>query len=103
MDRIEKLNDMLRLHPEDAFLRHALGLEYVKKGEDGKARALFSSILENDPDYVGTYYHLAALLIRNGEKEEAIKLCETGLAACKRAADDHAWRELNSVYEDLIY
>lgn len=103
MDRIEKLNDMLRLHPDDAFLRHALGLEYVKKGEDCKARELFSSVLENDPDYVGTYYHLAALLIRIGEKDEAIKLCETGLAACKRAGDDHAWRELNSVYEDLIY
>jgi Tfp pilus assembly protein PilF len=103
MDRIEKLNAMLRQHPGDAFLQHALGLEYVKKGEDGKARALFSSILENDPDYVGTYYHLAALLIRLGEKEEATKVCETGLAACKRTADDHTWRELNSVYEDLIY
>jgi Tfp pilus assembly protein PilF len=103
MDRIEKLNDMLILHPDDAFLRHALGLEYVKKGEDDKARVLFSSILENDADNVGTYYHLAALLLRNGEKEAAIRLCETGLAACKRAADDHAWRELNSIYEDLIY
>jgi Tfp pilus assembly protein PilF len=103
MDRIEKLNDMLRQHPDDGFLRHALGLEYVKKGEDVKARALFSSVLEIDPDYVGTYYHLAALLIRNGEKDEAVRLCETGLAACKRAGDDHAWRELNSMYEDLIY
>jgi tetratricopeptide (TPR) repeat protein len=103
MDRIEKLNDMLRQHPGDAFLQHALGLEYVKKGEDDQARALFSSILEADPDYVGTYYHLVALLLRSGEKEAAIKLCETGLAACKRAADEHAWRELNAIYEDLIY
>jgi tetratricopeptide (TPR) repeat protein len=103
MDRIEKLNDLLRQHPDDAFLRHALGLEYVKKGEDGEARALFTGLLENDPGHVGTYYHLAALLLRIGEKEEAVRLCETGLAACKRAGDDHAWRELNSIYEDLIY
>ena len=103
MDRIEKLNNMLGQHPGDPFLQHALALEHIKGRNDGAAKALFSSVLEKDPDYVGSYYHLALLLIRNGEREEAIRICERGLAACKRVGDDHAWRELNTVYEDLIY
>jgi tetratricopeptide (TPR) repeat protein len=103
MDRIEKLNNMLIQHPGDPFLQHALALEHIKAGDDGAAKALFTSILGKDPDYVGSYYHLALLLIRNGAREEAIGICENGLAACKRVGDDHAWRELNTVYEDLIY
>jgi tetratricopeptide (TPR) repeat protein len=103
MDRIEKLNNMLSQHPGDPFLQHALALEHIKEGNDQEARALFTRVLNADPDYVGSYYHLASLLIRNGEREEAIKICEQGLAACRRVGDDHAWRELNTVYEDLIY
>jgi predicted Zn-dependent protease len=103
MDRIEKLNNMLRQHPDDPFLRHALGLEQVKAGNDGAAKELFAAVLEKDPLYVGTYYHLVALLIRTGEREDAIRLCEKGLAACKQVGDEHAWRELNGVYEDLVY
>jgi tetratricopeptide (TPR) repeat protein len=103
MDRIEKLNNMLSQHPGDPFLQHALALEHIKAGNDGAAKALFTGILEKDPDYVGSYYHLALLLIRDGAGEEAVRTCEQGLAACKRVGDDHAWRELNAVYEDLIY
>lgn len=103
MDRIEKLNDMLSRQPGDAFLQHALGLEYIKNGQDEKARKMFIAVVENNPDYTGTYYHLASLLIRIGERDEAVKICETGLMACKRTGDDHAWKELNNVYEDLIY
>ncbi|HSF46684.1 MAG TPA: tetratricopeptide repeat protein [Chitinophagaceae bacterium] len=103
MDRIEKLNNMLSQHPGDPFLQHALALEHIKAGNDGEAKQLFTNILDNDPDYVGSYYHLALLLIRQGESQQAIRWCEQGLAACKRVGDQHAFRELNTVYEDLIY
>ncbi len=103
MDRTEKLLDMLGQHPGDPFLQHALALEYIKQGAEEKAEVLFRSILAADPEYVGSYYHLASLLIRTGQKEEAVKVCEAGLAACKKNGDDHAWRELNNIYEDLVY
>lgn len=103
MDRTEKLLEILGQHPGDAFLQHALALEYIKRGADDRAELLFRAILAADSEYVGSYYHLASLLIRNGRREEAIKVCETGLTACKKTGDDHAWRELNNVYEDLVY
>jgi Flp pilus assembly protein TadD len=40
MDRIEQLNQFLTLNPNDSFVQHALALEYVKLGDEGKARAI---------------------------------------------------------------
>lgn len=103
MERIKKLQAMLEQQPGDGFLQHALALEYVKLGDDDSAGLVFKALLERDPGYVGSYYHYASLLARKGHKAEALTICEQGLEACKRGGDDHAWRELNTIYEDLLY
>ncbi len=102
MDRINKLREYLEASPTDNFLQHALALEYIKTGEDDKARKLFESILERDATYVGTYYHLAKLLERNCENELAIQWYEKGMAAAKEAGDRHSYNELQAAYEDLM-
>ena len=103
MDRIEKLNEFLKSNPKDSFVQHALALEYIKLGDDEKARKLFESILEREPGYVGSYYHLAKLLERNEDIVEAIRVYEKGMEEAKRAGDDHANIELKSAYEELIF
>lgn len=103
MDRIARLKEMINKQPEDAFLFHALGLEYIKQGDDERAEEMFRSALNKNADHVGTYYHLVQVLSKHGRTEEAIQYCEKGLPACKRVGDDHAWRELNMLYEALIY
>ena len=103
MDRISKLEEYLKTSPADSFLQHALALEYIKKGDDNEARKLFENILERDPGYVGTYYHLAKLLERTGENELAIHWYEKGMSAAKEAGDQHSYNELQAAYEDLIY
>lgn len=103
MDRINKLQEYLKTAPADSFLQHALALEYIKIGEDGEARKLFENILERDAAYVGTYYHLAKLLERTGENELAIQWYEKGMAAAKKAGDQHSYNELQAAYEDLVY
>ena len=74
MERIDKITAMLRENPTDSFLQHALALEYIKLGKDGEARKLFESLLNADPGYIGSYYHLAKLLERIGETDEPIKV-----------------------------
>ena len=54
MNKIEKLNEFLNVTPKDNFVRHALALEYIKIGEDLKARILFEEILSDSPDYIGS-------------------------------------------------
>ena len=103
MERIAMLKEYLQATPQDNFLQHALALELIKTGDDAGARSLFESILERDPGYTGTYYHLAKLLERTGETELAVQWYEAGLKACKEAGDQHAYNELQAAYEDLIY
>jgi tetratricopeptide (TPR) repeat protein len=103
MQRIERIIEFLNQQPKDNFLRHALALEYRKLGEEIKARDLFLEILTESPDYVGSYYHLAKCLEKLEEREQAISWYEKGMAATKLAKDDHAYRELQAAYEDLVY
>lgn len=100
-DRIEKLNEYLLKTPNDSFLQHALALEYIKLGDDAKARDLFESILKREPGYIGSYYHLAKLLERINETEQAIKVYGKGMEEAKKAGDQHAYNELQAAHEEL--
>ena len=103
MDRIEKLKEFLSANPQDSFLQHALALEYIKLGNDAAARLLFEEVLNRDENYIGSYYHLGRLLERNGQKEAAVSWYEKGMRKAKENSDQHAFNELQSAYEDLIY
>src|SRR4029079_2195791 len=103
MDRIEKIKEMMAANPTESFLCHALALEYIKLGNDNDARKLCESILEKEPGYIGSYYHLAKLLERIGETDAAIKIYEKGMEETKKAEDNHAFGELRSAYEELTF
>jgi Tfp pilus assembly protein PilF len=103
MERIQKLLEFLKSSPNDNFLKHALALEYIKINDTSKAKELFLDILTVNPDYVGSYYHLAKLFEHEGKKENAISWYEKGMAAAKKAGDNHAYNELQAAYEDLVY
>jgi Tfp pilus assembly protein PilF len=101
MQRIEKLKEYLQAQPNDAFLQHALALEYIKLGDDATARQYFETLLASQPGYVGSYYHLGKLLERQGERDAAIDCYEKGMAVAKAANDMHAYHELQAAWEDL--
>jgi Tfp pilus assembly protein PilF len=103
MDRMEKLKEFLKQGPADSFVQHALALEYIKAGDDKHARELFESIIEREPTYTGTYYHLAKLLERIGETDAAIKIYESGMEEAKKTGENHIYNELKSAYEELIF
>lgn len=103
MERIEKLKQFLQANPTDSFLQHALALEYIKIGNDEDARRLFDEILNREPGYVGSYYHLAKLLERMEQTDEAIAVYEKGMEEAKKAGDNHAFGELRGAYEELIF
>ena len=102
MERIAKLKEFLQASPNDNFVKHALALEYIKIGDEAGARQQFEEILNQSPDYIGSYYHLAKLLERTGEKSLAIEWYEKGMLAAKNAKDQHAYNELQMAHEDLV-
>ena len=101
MDRIEKIKEFLKKTPDDSFLLHALALEYIKLGDELKARQLFEGILARDAGYIGSYYHLGKLLERIGENDLAIAWYEKGIEQASKAKDLHALGELRAAYEDI--
>jgi Tfp pilus assembly protein PilF len=103
MERIDKLKEFLVANPHDSFVQHALALEYIKMGDEKNAQRLFEEILTRDPDYIGSYYHLGKLLERVGDAPSAVTWYEKGMAASKKAGDNHAYNELQAAYEDLVY
>lgn len=103
MERIEKLKEFLAASPHDSFLQHALALEYIKLGDDEQARALFEEILNREPGYIGSYYHLAKLLERVGDTDGAIKCYETGMDRALKAGEKHAFGELKGAWEELTF
>ena len=101
MDKIEKLKEFLGANPSDSFIQHALALEYIKVGDEAAAKFQFETLLQRDENYVGSYYHLAKLLERTGDKEGAAKTYEKGMQKAKAAGEGHAYNELQAAYEDL--
>lgn len=95
------LKQYLEATPDDAFLQHALALEYIKLGDDAGARMLFERLLEKEPGYVGSYYHLGKLLERLGHNAGAEAVYARGMDAATAAGDRHALGELRSAYEEL--
>ena len=103
MDRVEKLKEYLKTNDKDSFLQHALALEYIKVGDDAEAQKLFEDILQREPSYVGSYYHLGKLLERNESIDDAKQVYEKGMQKAKEAGDMHTYNELQTAYEDLVY
>ncbi|MBS1732264.1 MAG: tetratricopeptide repeat protein [Bacteroidetes bacterium] len=101
MSRIEKLLEFLEATPADSFLQHALALEYIKEGNDTQARELFETILEREPGYIGSYYHLGKLLERQDEPDQAILIYEQGMDQAAAKKDNHSYNELQGALEDL--
>ena len=97
------MKELLVQNPTDSFLQHALALEYIKLRNDEAARGLFEKLLNENPGYIGSYYHLAKLQERLGETDKAVQLYKQGMEEAMKAGDNHAFGELRGAYEELIY
>jgi Tfp pilus assembly protein PilF len=102
MNRIEKIMEMLQDQPKDSFLKHALALEYIKIDKEDEAIIQFVELLNNEPDYVGSYYHLAKLYERNQQTDAAIEIYTKGMEVAKKLKDNHNLNELRSAYDNLV-
>jgi predicted Zn-dependent protease len=101
--RIEQIKSFLKKTPKDPFLWYALATEYLGKSEDAKAKDIFLTLKRDYPDYHATYYHLAKLYEREDNEEEAIKTYEEGMKVAKHKNEKHAYNELRSALDELLF
>ena len=101
MDRIDIIKQFLEDTPDDSFLQHCLALENIKLGNREEARTIFRQLLDHDPGYVGSYYHLGQLLEEMTFLDQAGEVYLRGIEAAKAAGDRHALSELRAAYDYL--
>jgi tetratricopeptide (TPR) repeat protein len=78
-DRITQLNNLLTKEPDDAFLQHALALEYFSLQNYVEAKQIFFKLLQKNPDYLPSYYQLGQTLEKLGERENAAEIYRKGM------------------------
>src|SRR5688500_12260523 len=100
--RIAKLQSFFETTLDDSFLKHALALEYVNEVNDTSARLLFEELLNADPGYIGSYFHLGKLLERMDDLPAAVDCYKKGLQVSKEAGDEHAYNELYGALHEVI-
>jgi tetratricopeptide (TPR) repeat protein len=101
INRLEKLLEFAAAEPQDPFLKYALATEYLRLGNQENALSFYKDLTDNQPDYVGTYYHLGKLYEIRNQKNEALITYERGIAIAKKVKDQHALNELMGVYNTL--
>ena len=100
--RLARLHEFHNNEPDDPFLKYALATEYLSLNDTGKALEYFTDLVTNHPDYIGTYYHLGRLYEVLGQRDNAIKTYHTGMQIARIAHDNHAFSELQAVYNSIM-
>ncbi len=101
MKRIEQIKEWLQSQPKDTFLNYALAIEYIAEQNDGAAESILERLIEENPEYYATYYHLGLLKERKGQDDLAIEIYKNGMKICAKIGNKHAFSELKSVLENL--
>ena len=102
ISRLDKLLEFYKSEPNDEFLKYALATEYLRLNETDKALHYYEDLINNHPNYTGTYYHLGKLYEALGRKDDAINTYQTGMTITKAKRDNHAFSELQAVYREAI-
>jgi len=97
-NKIKELAANVKANPDDSFAKFVLALEFIKQDDLEKARLFFENIYQNDPEYVGVYYHLGKLYERMEQLEKASKIYREGIEA---AAAQNEKRTLKELKESL--
>jgi Tfp pilus assembly protein PilF len=103
MDRLEQILAFLQEQPDDSFLRYALAQEYAKRENWALAEENYQHLLNADPEYLATYYHLALLYRSQGKTEQAKELLDDGIDRAKAAREQHTLSEMQSLRLEIEY
>ena len=93
-NRLQQLLEFHAGNPEDPFLQYAIALEYIKSGDQASGLQYFERLLQQAPEYIGTYYQLAKLYHSNGRKDDALQCLAQGISMARKLNDQHTLAEL---------
>ena len=99
--RLNQLLEFYKEDPNDPFNIYALATEY-KSVDPEKTLTYFELLIENHPDYVATYYHLAHLYLELEKEDQAKVTFENGIEKATINNENLMLRELKSAYDEFM-
>lgn len=100
-DKMKTLAQNIKTDPDDSFSKFALALEFLKQDELPRAKMLFENVYNNDPDYVGVYYHLGKLYERMEQFSDAQKMYTEGIQIAEKQKEKRTVKELKEARTEL--
>ena len=101
-NRIEQLQEFLKEDSNDSFLKYALALEYVLVKENYTAVNCFLKLINDDENYVASYYQLGKLYESLNEVDKATETYKRGIEIAKKMGNKKTLLELQEVYNMLL-
>ncbi len=103
MSRIKQLESFLKNEPNDSFLNYALAIEYVGLENWETAKNILIKLVERDPDYTATYYHLGKLYHREKNIPKAEEIYEEGIRLTRQKREQHKLAELQNALNNMLF
>ena len=95
--RREKLEALLRVDPEDAFLQYGLAVEHAAAGEVTLALEGFGRLMNRSVPYVAAFFRSGQLLSQEGRVSEAREVLRAGIEVARRQGESHAAGEMSEL------
>lgn len=99
--RLQQIREWLNDSPDDPELHYALAMELRSSGDDVAASAELAKLIRARPDFVPSYLMQSQLLIKLVRDDEARVVLSDGIAAARKAGNDHALSELQALLDSL--
>jgi len=100
-DRLEQLLELHQSDPTDPFLTYGLAFEYIKAGRFDQAIEYLDRTIQLDEHYHYAYYQKGKILHQQGRQAEAVSTLQVGLAKAKKADDQKASAELDTLLNTI--
>jgi hypothetical protein len=97
--RREKIEAMLKLEPQDQFLRYGLACEYDNEGNFDESLKLFEGLMADR--HVASFLRGAQLLVKLDRIAEARAALRTGIEEARRQGEAHAAGEMGELLASL--
>ncbi|MEM9348294.1 MAG: tetratricopeptide repeat protein [Planctomycetota bacterium] len=96
-ERLEQLQKLFTIDPNDADLPYMIALEHGKAGDTDEAIAWLDKTIELNAHYHYAYFQKAKLLDEEGEIDDAVAVLDQGIALATKAGDAKALGELQEL------
>lgn len=102
MSRLEQLEKLATMTPDDPLGHYGLALEYLNLERWDDAVGSFARTIEIDAKYTAAYYHKARAEIRAGLADAARDSLTKGVAVAQSAGDWKTRDEMRELLESVV-